>query len=146
MQKILTVTERPFAKSFGILSSLILPRSSMWKSVKKSKHGNVSSATYKICHPLYENWTYEAISNFDKGAKMNFMLNMASRSTVSLKPFASTRCFLVCQQNLWVELYNGSTTDLEYLVGFPKATVKLQTIKGGASIENVTISFNFVLL
>ena len=34
--------------------------------------------------------------------------------------------------------------DLENLVAFPKATVKLQTVKGGASIENVTISFNFV--
>ena len=55
MQKISTVTERPFAKAWGITSSLILPRSSMWKSVKKSKHGNVSSATYKICDPLNEN-------------------------------------------------------------------------------------------
>ena len=48
MQKISTVTERPFPKSWGISSTLILPRSSMWKSVKKSKHGNVSSATFKI--------------------------------------------------------------------------------------------------
>ena len=71
-----------------------------------------------------ENRTYKAISNFDKGAKINFMLNMASRSTVSLKPFVSTRCFLVCQQNLVVELYYGSTTDLENLVTFPKATMK----------------------
>ena len=93
MQKISTVTERPLAKAFGISSSFILPRSSMWKSVKKSKHGNVSSATYKICDPLYENRTYEAILNFEKGAKINFMLNMASRSTVSFKPFASKRCF-----------------------------------------------------
>ena len=43
-----------------------------------------------------------------------------------------------------VELYCGSTTDLENLVAFPKATVKLQTVKRGASIEDVTISFNFV--
>ena len=93
-----------------------------------------------------ENRTYEAISNFDKGAKINFMLNMASRSTVSLKPFASTRCYLVCQQNLGVELYYGSTTDLENLVAFPRAIVKLQTVKCGASIENVTISLNFVQL
>ena len=49
MQKITTVTERPFAKSLVISSTLILPRSSMWKSVKKSKDGNVSSATFKIC-------------------------------------------------------------------------------------------------
>ena len=59
-----------------------------------------------------ENQTYKAISNFDKGAKINSMLNMASRSTVSLKPFASTRCFLVCQQNLGFQLYYGSTTDV----------------------------------
>ena len=38
MQNISTVTERSFAKSWGILSTLILPRSSMWKSVKNSKH------------------------------------------------------------------------------------------------------------
>ena len=38
MQKISTVTERTFAKSWGISSTLIFPRSSMWKSVKKSKH------------------------------------------------------------------------------------------------------------
>ena len=48
MQIISTVTERPFAMAWGILSTLVLPRSSMWKSVKKSKHGNVSSATFKI--------------------------------------------------------------------------------------------------
>ena len=93
-----------------------------------------------------ENRTYEAISNFDKGAKINFVSDMASRSTVSLKPFVSKQCFLVCQQNLVVELYYGSRTDMENLVAFPKATVKLKTVKGGASIENVTISFNFVQL
>ena len=38
MQKISTVTERSFAKAWGISSTLILPRSSMWKSVEKSKH------------------------------------------------------------------------------------------------------------
>ena len=38
MQNISTVTERSFAKVCGISSILILPRSSMWKSVKKSKH------------------------------------------------------------------------------------------------------------
>ena len=64
---------------------------------------------------------------------------MASRSTVSLKPFASKRCLLVCQQNLVVELYYGSTTDLENLVAFPKATMKLQTVKGGSSIKNLRI-------
>ena len=37
---------------------------------------------------------------------------MASRSTVSLKPLGSQRCFMVCQQNLVVELYYGSRTDL----------------------------------
>ena len=34
MQKMSTVTQRPFANSWGISSTLILPRSSMWKSVK----------------------------------------------------------------------------------------------------------------
>ena len=38
MQNISTVTERSFAKAWGISSTLIFPRSSMWKSVKKSKH------------------------------------------------------------------------------------------------------------
>ena len=38
MQNISTVTERSFAKAWGISSTLILPRSSMWKSVKKSKY------------------------------------------------------------------------------------------------------------
>ena len=38
MQNISTVTERSFAKAWGISSTLILPRSSMWKSFKKSKH------------------------------------------------------------------------------------------------------------
>ena len=97
----------------------------------------MSSVTYIICDPLYENGTFETISNFEKGAKINFMSNMSSRSTVSLKPFPSKRCFLVCQQNFVVELYYSSKMDLENFVGFPKATVKLQTIKGGASIENV---------
>ena len=45
---------------------------------KKSKHGNVSSKTYKICDLLYENRTYQAKSNFENGAKVNFVLNMAS--------------------------------------------------------------------
>ena len=71
---------------------------------------------------------------------------MASRLTVSLKPFAFQRCFIVCQQNLVVELYYGSRTDLGSFVAFRKATVKLQTIKGAASIENETIAFNFVQL
>ena len=38
MQNISTVSERSFAKAWGISSTLILPRSSMWKSVNKSKH------------------------------------------------------------------------------------------------------------
>ena len=99
-----------------------------------------------ICDPLLENRTYEAISNFEIGAKIYFVPNIASRSTVSLKPFTSKRCFLVCHQNLVVELYYGSTTDLENLVCFPKKTMKLQTVKGGSSIENLRISFNFVQL
>ena len=103
---------------------------------QKSKRGIVSSAKYIICDPLYENRTYEAISNFEKGVKICFLSNMASRSTVLLKLFASKRCFLVCQQNLVVELYYGSTTDLENLVVLPKATMKLQTVKGGSSIKN----------
>ena len=37
MQNISTVTERSFAKAWGISSTLILPRSSLWKSVKKYK-------------------------------------------------------------------------------------------------------------
>ena len=52
--------------------------------VCQKKHGNVSRATYIICDLLLENRTYEAISNFEKGAKINFVSNMASRSTVSL--------------------------------------------------------------
>ena len=131
--------------AWGCSSLLMLRRSSKWTSVKK-KRGNVSRATYIICDPLYENVTFETISNFEKGAKINFMSNMSSRSTVSLKPFASKRYFLVCEQNFVVELYYSSKMDFENLVGFPKATVKLLTIKGGASIENVTISFNFVQL
>ena len=93
MQKNSTVTERPFTKAWGISSTLILPRSSMWKSVKQSKHGNESSATFKICDPLYENRTYEAIINLEKGPKINFVTNMACCLTVSLKPLASKRCF-----------------------------------------------------
>ena len=137
MEKISSITEQPFTKAWGRSSSLILPRSSMWKSVKKSKPRNVSSATYNIYDPLYEYRTYEAISNFEKGVKICFVSNMASRSTVLLKLFASKRCFLVCQQNLVVELYYGFTTDLENLVAFPKATMKLQTVKGGSSIKNL---------
>ena len=57
--------------------------------VCQKKRGNVSTATYIICDPLLENRTYEAISNFEKGAKINFVSNMASRSTVLLKPFPS---------------------------------------------------------
>ena len=72
------------------------------------------------------------------------MSNMAFRSTVLLKPFASKRCFLVCQQNLVVELYYGSRKVMENLVAFPKATMKLKTVKDDASIEHVTILFNFV--
>ena len=45
-----------------------------------------------------------------------------------------------------VELYYGSTTDFENLVAFLKATMKLQTVKGRSSIENLRISFNFVQL
>ena len=75
---------------------------------------------------------------------MNFISNMASRSTVSLKPFPSKRCFLVCQQNLVVELYCGSTMDMESLVYFSKATMKLQTVKCGSSIDNLRISLNFI--
>ena len=43
-----------------------------------------------------------------------------------------------------VELYYGCTMVLDNLVAFPKATMKLQTVKGGSSIENLMISFNFV--
>ena len=96
-----------------------------------TKCGNVSSAIYLICDPLYENRTYVAILNFEKGAKIYFVSNMASRSSVLIKPFASKLCFLVCQQNLVVELYYGSRTDMKNLVAFPKATVKLQTVKAG---------------
>ena len=71
---------------------------------------------------------------------------MAFRSTVLLKPFASKRCFVVCQQNLVFELYYGSRKVMESLVAFPKATMKLKTVKGGSSIENLSISFNFFQL
>ena len=84
----------------------------------------VTSVTYIICDPLHENGTFETISNFEKGAKIYFVSNMASRSTVSIKPFPSNRCSLVCQQNLVVEFYCGCRTDLENLVALPKATVK----------------------
>ena len=67
---------------------------------------------------------------------------MASRSTVSLKLFPSKRYFLVCEQNLVVELYCVSTTDLVNLVCFAKATMNLQTVKGWSSIKNFRISFN----
>ena len=67
---------------------------------------------------IMEYLTYKAISNFDKGAKIYFVSSMASRSTVSLKLFASKLCFLVCQQNLLVELNYDSATDFENLVAF----------------------------
>ena len=51
---------------------------------------------------------------------------------------------MVYKQNLVFKLYCGSRTDLENLVAFPMANVKLQTVKCGSSIENLTISFNFV--
>ena len=107
--------------AWGRLSNLILRRSSLWTSVKKQKRRNVTSAIYNIiiCDPLYEYRTYEAISNFEKRAKINFVSNMASRSPVSIKPFASKRCFLVCQQNLVVDLYFRSRTDLVNFVAFP---------------------------
>ena len=88
MQNISTVTQRSFAKAWGISSTLILPRSSMWKSVKKSKH-----LRRLKCVPLYENRTYEAILNLEKGPKIDIVSNMACHSTVSLKPVASKRCF-----------------------------------------------------
>ena len=69
---------------------------------------------------------------------------MDSRSTVSIKPFASKRCFLVCLQTLVVELFYGSKTDLENLEDFPTATVNLQTVKFGSWIINLKILFNFV--
>ena len=89
MQNISTVTERSFAKAWGISSTLILPRSSMWKSVKKI----LTLATFEVCDPLYENRTYEAILNLEKGPKIDIVSNMACHSTVSLKPVASKRCF-----------------------------------------------------
>ena len=55
----------------------------------QKKRGNVSRATYILCEPLLENRTYEAMSNFEKGAKINFVTNMGSRSIVLLKPFPS---------------------------------------------------------
>ena len=93
-----------------------------------------------------KNRTYEAISYFEKRAKIYFVSNIASRSTVSINPFASKRYFMVCQLNLASELYYGLITDLKNLVAFRKATVKLQTVKFEYSIENLTISFNFVQL
>ena len=111
---------------------------------QKTKRGNVPSAIYIICDPLYENRTNEAIPNFVNGAKINFVSNMAFRLTVSIKPFVFKRCFLVCQQNSVFELYYGYGTDLKNVVAFPLATVKFQAVKCGSSIENLTISFNFV--
>ena len=88
---------------------------------QKTKCGKVSSAKYIICDMLYENRTYKAISNIEKGSKINFESNMASRSTVMLKPFLSKRCFFVCQQILVVELNCSSITDIENLVYFSMA-------------------------
>ena len=42
-----------------------------------------------------------------------------------------------------VELYCGSTTDMENLVCFSKVTMKLQKVNDGSSIENLRIWFNF---
>ena len=67
-------------------------------------------------------------------------MHICTRGVVRVKLFASKRCFLECQQNLVVELYYDFATDLENLVAFPKSTVKLQTVKGGSSIENLMIS------
>ena len=39
-----------------------------------------------------------------------------------------------------VELYYGSKTDLVNSVAFPMATMKLQTVKGGSSIKNLSSS------
>ena len=45
--------------------------------------GNVSSGTYIICDPLYENGTFETISNFEKEEKKNscqiWLLDQQSR-------------------------------------------------------------------
>ena len=62
---------------------------------RTTKCGNVSRALYIISEPLDENGIYEAISNFELEAKINFVSNMAFRLTVSLKPFESKRCFLI---------------------------------------------------
>ena len=91
---------------------------------------------FTICDPLYENRTYEAILNLEKEPKIYFVTNMACHSTVSLKPFASKRCFYLCQQNLVLQLYYIARTDFLNLVAFPIATMKLQTVKGGSSIKN----------
>ena len=48
---------------------------------------------FLMTDPLYENRTNEAILNFEKGPKIDFVSNMVCRSTVSLKPLASKRCF-----------------------------------------------------
>ena len=62
---------------------------------------------FLMTDPLYENRTYKAILNLEKGPKLNIVSNMACHSTVSLKPFASKRCFKECQQNLVVQFYYG---------------------------------------
>ena len=64
---------------------------------------------------------------------------MASHSIVSIKPFASKRCFKECEQNLVVQLYYGRRTPFENLVAFGLATMKLQTVKCGSSIKNSRI-------
>ena len=74
---------------WGRSSSLMLHRSLIWTSVNKQNMEMCQSAAYIICDPLLENRTYEAKSNFEKGSKINFVSNMASRSTVSLQPFPS---------------------------------------------------------
>ena len=141
METFSTITKRHFAKTCGRSSSLILRRSSIWTSVKNKMRKCAKCDVYNFTRFMKSRLT--EISNFEKVAKIYFVSNMASRSTVSLKPFLSKRCFMVCQQNLVVELYYGYTMDLENLVAFPKATMKLQTVKSGSSIENLTISLNF---
>ena len=64
---------------------------------------------------------------------------MACHSTVSLKPFASKRCFKEYQQNVVVQLYYSCRTPFENFVAFRMATMKLQTVKGGSSIKNSRI-------
>ena len=57
------------------------------------QYGSLSINKTRKCvksdvYNIMDNLTYEAISNFDKGAK-KFLSNMVSHSTVSLKPFPS---------------------------------------------------------